>query len=215
MTSPERTQLQEILAQVPPDEWDSVEGAYQFARQRHAGIVRSSGTPFLCHLLATAKDIAAWTHDPILTTSALLHDVLDQENTIQPAQLSEVRASAGNTMKMLLKGFIRSAGSILITCTCYARAFTTRLAKPSKPRLSFIATHAAETAWLPRAELATLCGADHFDLDQTLGELLELETLEQRLTGAAVEYRIRLPLFTGWILNNFSLPHLISKRQKS
>ena len=104
-------------------------------------------------------------------------------------------------------------------CDALSRNNFAHLWNPDSPchelLLSSIATHAGESNWVSHAELAALCGADNFDLDQTLRELLELETLEQRFTNTRAEYRIRLPLFTGWILQNFSLPQILSKRQTS
>lgn len=98
----EQKSLQEICAHLPPEHYDALVSSYQFARQQHEGVLRSSGAPFLSHILGTVKNIADWTHDPTLTISALLHDVMDNKNVYQSATLKDICALAGNDVAQIV-----------------------------------------------------------------------------------------------------------------
>ncbi|PKN91367.1 MAG: hypothetical protein CVU44_19840 [Chloroflexi bacterium HGW-Chloroflexi-6] len=102
-------------------------------------------------------------------------------------------------------------------CTASARGNYAHLWNPDSPchelALAAIAARTSGEDWIIQEKLSDLCD-DDFDLETALRELTDLETLEKRSQGNSFEYRIRLPLFTGWILNNWPLPYLLSKRHK-
>jgi (p)ppGpp synthase/HD superfamily hydrolase len=77
--------------------------------------------------------------------------------------------------------------------------------------LSAIAAQSGETGWIMREDLANLCPDDP-EIESALNELTSLETLEKRAQGISFEYHIRLPLFTGWILNNWPFDSIRNRK---
>lgn len=61
-----------------------IEDAYNFVSQKHAGIYRKSGEPYVHHLIEVAYIVATLQGGPVTIASALLHDVVeDTEVTVQ------------------------------------------------------------------------------------------------------------------------------------
>jgi hypothetical protein len=60
------------------DDLARIAAGYDLAVQLFAGAVRSSGKPFVCHLVGTASVVADHSDDPDLVAAALLHAAYDQ-----------------------------------------------------------------------------------------------------------------------------------------
>lgn len=59
----------------------SLAEVYEFANQKHAGMTRGTGEPFIYHPMRVAKMIAEWGFGSTLIKAALLHDVVEDCNT--------------------------------------------------------------------------------------------------------------------------------------
>ena len=66
----------------------SLAEVYEFANQKHAGMTRGTGEPFIYHPMRVAKMIAEWGFGSTLIKAALLHDVVEDCNT----SLEEIEA---------------------------------------------------------------------------------------------------------------------------
>jgi len=86
----------------PDTEKNRIKTAYDFAEAIHSNVSRSNGTSFFSHTIATAVRIAEWTSDPDLIVGALLHDVLDKENTQKPAQIKDLQSLAGKETAQII-----------------------------------------------------------------------------------------------------------------
>jgi GTP diphosphokinase / guanosine-3',5'-bis(diphosphate) 3'-diphosphatase len=88
--------LEELLAKLranrPSEDPWLVRRAYEIAAERHRGQIRSSGDPYLTHLLEVAHILADMRLDAITLTAALLHDVI--EDTEFPISRIEERFGA-------------------------------------------------------------------------------------------------------------------------
>ena len=72
---------------VPKDKLDALSDAYQFAEDAHNGQVRKSGEPFIAHPVQTALVLADLRLDADALTAALLHDVVEDNDSIKIADL--------------------------------------------------------------------------------------------------------------------------------
>ena len=61
----------------PKDDLTPVEKAYQFASQYHAGQMRASGEPYMCHPLAVSQILANMRMDAVSIETGLLHDIVE------------------------------------------------------------------------------------------------------------------------------------------
>ena len=60
-----------------------IENAYKFVKEKHNGIFRKSGEPYLQHLIEVAYIVASLQGGPTTIAAAFLHDVVeDTETTI-------------------------------------------------------------------------------------------------------------------------------------
>jgi GTP diphosphokinase / guanosine-3',5'-bis(diphosphate) 3'-diphosphatase len=88
--------LEELLAKLrknrPSEDPWLVRRAYEIAAERHRDQVRTSGDPYLSHLLEVAHILADMRLDAITLTAALLHDVI--EDTEFPVSRIEERFGA-------------------------------------------------------------------------------------------------------------------------
>src|ERR1700687_2474202 len=88
--------LEELLAKLrknrPSEDPWLVRRAYEIAAERHRDQVRSSGDPYLSHLLEVAHILADMRLDATTLTAALLHDVI--EDTEFPVSRIEERFGA-------------------------------------------------------------------------------------------------------------------------
>lgn len=74
--------LYEDLEKIFPDSYGVVErelikNAYQFAEKAHTDQLRASGEPYITHCMAVAKILVELKVPPIVVTSALLHDTVE------------------------------------------------------------------------------------------------------------------------------------------
>src|SRR6202795_614648 len=96
--------LEELLAKLrknrPSEDPWLVRRAYEIAAERHRDQMRSSGDPYLTHLLEVAHILADMRLDAITLTAALLHDVI--EDTEFP--LSRIEERFGAEVAHLVEG---------------------------------------------------------------------------------------------------------------
>src|ERR1700687_1191893 len=89
--------LEELLAKLrknrPSEDPWIVRRAYEIAAERHRDQLRSSGDPYLTHLLEVAHILADMRLDATTLTAALLHDVV--EDTEFPVSRIAERFGAG------------------------------------------------------------------------------------------------------------------------
>ncbi|UFA50740.1 RelA/SpoT family protein [Deinococcus radiophilus] len=69
--------LRALIAERPQAERDTVERAYEFARDAHEGVVRKSGEPYITHPVAVATILAELGMDTVSVTAGLLHDTVE------------------------------------------------------------------------------------------------------------------------------------------
>ncbi len=60
---------------------EMIEKAYQFVEQKHKGIFRKSGEPYVHHLIEVAYIVATLQGGPVTIEAALLHDVVEDTDT--------------------------------------------------------------------------------------------------------------------------------------
>ena len=76
-----RPQFEELIASVrearPRDDLAPIERAYSFAAQYHAGQLRVSGEPYMCHPLSVAQILAGMRMDVVSIETGLLHDIVE------------------------------------------------------------------------------------------------------------------------------------------
>src|ERR1700688_2423903 len=96
--------LEELLAKLrknrPSEDPWVVRRAYEIAAERHRDQLRSSGDPYLTHLLEVAHILADMRLDATTLTAALLHDVV--EDTEFP--LSRIEERFGSEVARLVEG---------------------------------------------------------------------------------------------------------------
>src|SRR5260370_21309728 len=84
--------LEKLRKNRPSEDPWMVRRAYEIASERHHDQLRSSGEPYLSHLLAVAHILADMRLDATTLTAALLHDAT--EDTAYPASRIEERFGA-------------------------------------------------------------------------------------------------------------------------
>src|SRR5271156_5242745 len=96
--------LEELLEKLrknrPSEDPWVVRRAYEIAAERHRDQIRSSGDPYLSHLLEVAHILADMRTDATTLTAALLHDVV--EDTEFP--LSRIEERFGSEVALLVAG---------------------------------------------------------------------------------------------------------------
>ena len=60
-----------------PGNKELIRTAYDFAKEKHDGIFRSTGESYIYHPVRTAKYVAEWGFDSDVIAAALLHDVVE------------------------------------------------------------------------------------------------------------------------------------------
>ena len=75
--------VKEIYFAYIHDEKDrkAIEEAYNFVKEKHAGIFRKSGEPYLQHLIEVAYIVASLQGGPTTIEAAFLHDVVEDTDT--------------------------------------------------------------------------------------------------------------------------------------
>src|SRR5215475_15761663 len=101
--------LDELLAKLrknrPSEDPWTVRRAYEIAAERHRDQLRSSGDPYLTHLLEVAHILANLRLDAITLTAALLHDAI--EDTQYP--VSRIEERFGSEVAHLVEGVTKIA----------------------------------------------------------------------------------------------------------
>src|SRR6202030_1797843 len=92
--------LDKLRKSRPSDDPWLVRRAYEIAAERHRDQLRSSGDPYLTHLLEVAHILADMRLDATTLTAALLHDVV--EDTEFP--LSRIEERFGSEVARLVEG---------------------------------------------------------------------------------------------------------------
>src|SRR6516225_12267960 len=99
--------LEELLAKLranrPSDDPWLVRRAFDIAAERHRDQFRSSGDPYITHLLEVAHILADMRLDATTLAAALLHDVI--EDTEFP--LSRLQERFGDYVTFLVEGVIK------------------------------------------------------------------------------------------------------------
>ena len=72
--------------------------AYKFAKERHAGIIRKTGVPYIQHLIEVAYICATLQAGPITLEAAFLHDVIEDTST----QIDEIKKVFGEEVAELV-----------------------------------------------------------------------------------------------------------------
>ncbi len=101
--------LEELLEKLrknrPSEDPWMVRRAYELAAERHRDQIRSSGEPYLTHLLEVAHILADMRLDAVTLTAALLHDVI--EDTEFP--LARIEERFGSEVALLVEGVTKIA----------------------------------------------------------------------------------------------------------
>src|SRR5438128_7441349 len=98
--------LDKLKKNRPSDDPWLVRRAYEIAAERHRDQLRSSGDPYLTHLLEVAHILADMRLDAITLTAALLHDAI--EDTEYP--VSRIEERVGIEVARLVEGVTKSGG---------------------------------------------------------------------------------------------------------
>ncbi|MFN8109452.1 MAG: bifunctional (p)ppGpp synthetase/guanosine-3',5'-bis(diphosphate) 3'-pyrophosphohydrolase [Thermoleophilia bacterium] len=92
--------LEEVRAQHPHADTESIARAYEFARAHHLGQVRQSGDPYISHPLGCARIVVAMGMDETSVIAALLHDTVEDT----PATLDDLEREFGSTVATIVDG---------------------------------------------------------------------------------------------------------------
>src|SRR5438874_3419074 len=92
--------LEEVAAYNPEVDRDLLTRAFRFAARAHEGQQRRSGEPFIHHPWGVAKICAELRLDEATLAAALLHDVVEDTDTV----LDEVRSEFGDEIAQLVEG---------------------------------------------------------------------------------------------------------------
>ena len=71
-----------------------IKKAYDYASAKHAGMMRGTGEPYICHPLRVARLVAEWGFESDVIMAALLHDVIEDCDTT----LAEIREQFGSNV---------------------------------------------------------------------------------------------------------------------
>ena len=71
-----------IIHDISPENASILQHAYEFARHAHSGQIRKTGDAYILHPLSVAKNLWDCYHDASLTAAALLHDVVEDCDTV-------------------------------------------------------------------------------------------------------------------------------------
>jgi len=97
---------------VPKDKLDKLADAFEFAEKAHNGQVRKSGEPFIAHPVQTALLLADLRLDADALTAALLHDVVEDNDSIK---IADVERQFGPEVARLVDGVTKLTNAELGT----------------------------------------------------------------------------------------------------
>jgi len=75
-----------------------IKKAYEYAYNKHCGVTRGSGEPYICHPLRVARQICEWGFESDVIIAAILHDIIEDCDT----PLSEIKESFGTNVAVLV-----------------------------------------------------------------------------------------------------------------
>ena len=64
--------------------------AYEFAKEKHAGIFRKDGSPYVRHLIETSEILVSLHAGPNTIVAGLLHDVIEDIEEIEEKDIREI-----------------------------------------------------------------------------------------------------------------------------
>ena len=97
---------------VPTEKLDTLADAFKFAEDAHSGQVRQSGEPFIAHPVQTALLLADLRLDADALTAALLHDVVEDNDSIK---IADVERHFGPEVARLVDGVTKLTNAELGT----------------------------------------------------------------------------------------------------
>ncbi len=103
-------EIQELIAKIqsynPNADLERIRRAYVLASQAHAGVMRSTGDPYISHSVHVANILADLYLDEDTLVAALLHDVPEDTNV----PLETIRKEFGNKVSELVDGVTKLSG---------------------------------------------------------------------------------------------------------
>lgn len=111
----------------PEPDRGAIADAYRLAVELFGGAIRSSGKPFLCHLVGTASVVAASGGSADLVAAGLLHAAYDvghfgDGTGRSPGHVRTVRASVGDRVEAFVAAYHRLEVSHEVVASLEARA---------------------------------------------------------------------------------------------
>lgn len=92
--------IEEIITEFPNCSRKILWDTYQFAEENHHGQKRKDGTPYISHLIATAKIVSHLQKEPILIQSAILHDIIQDPKVT----IDRIREMFGQQIAVIVDG---------------------------------------------------------------------------------------------------------------
>jgi (p)ppGpp synthase/HD superfamily hydrolase len=81
--------VEDIIRRLPEKEGQEVSRALEYAKKAHAGQIRKSGEPFICHPLSVSMNLWENYHDINLLIAGLLHDTVEDNEDIVASEVYE------------------------------------------------------------------------------------------------------------------------------
>lgn len=98
---------------------NGIKRAYHFAEEKHAGVTRGTGEPYINHALRTARSVAEWGAESDVIMAALLHDVIEDcgvtEDDIEKKFDSNVAEIVDTVTALSDKDFDSTSGTLTKT----------------------------------------------------------------------------------------------------
>ena len=94
-------QLRELIAERSPQERDTIQAAYEFAREAHHGVNRKSGEPYITHPVSVAIILAELGMDTDAIVAGLLHDTVED---VEHITFAVIEAHFGADVRRIVEG---------------------------------------------------------------------------------------------------------------
>ncbi|MBO7082081.1 MAG: bifunctional (p)ppGpp synthetase/guanosine-3',5'-bis(diphosphate) 3'-pyrophosphohydrolase [Neisseriaceae bacterium] len=95
-----KDKLFQAASYLKPEEINWLLGVCDYAFQKHDGVTRQSGEPYITHPIAVATEVTLWRMDAKAIAAALLHDVLEDTSTTK----EEMANAFGTTVADIVDG---------------------------------------------------------------------------------------------------------------
>ncbi|MBQ9619879.1 MAG: bifunctional (p)ppGpp synthetase/guanosine-3',5'-bis(diphosphate) 3'-pyrophosphohydrolase, partial [Neisseriaceae bacterium] len=95
-----KDKLFQAASYLKPEEINWLLGVCDYAFQKHDGVTRQSGEPYITHPIAVATEVTLWCMDAKAIAAALLHDVLEDTSTTK----EEMANAFGTTVADIVDG---------------------------------------------------------------------------------------------------------------